>query len=110
MERLLLDEAKGQFSVGKGYGRQPSCIVMLPTRELAKQVSRAGDVYTPIFDVHCIFRLHVQVQEVLSDIGKAANLTLLTVYGGTPYEGQEKALRSVRVVATPPLNLSPTQF
>ncbi|GAX76678.1 hypothetical protein CEUSTIGMA_g4124.t1 [Chlamydomonas eustigma] len=70
VERLLQDQAGGQFSVGRGLGRQPSCIVMLPTRELAKQV-----------------------QEVVSDVGKAANLSVLTVYGGTPYEGQENALR-----------------
>eukprot|EP00955_Chlamydomonas_euryale_P039743 351491-Chlamydomonas_euryale.AAC.30 len=43
---------------------------MLPTRELAKQV-----------------------QEVVSMVGKAAGLTVLTVYGGTPYESQESVLR-----------------
>ena len=37
-----------------------------------------------------------QVQEVLAGVGKAANLEVLTVYGGTPYEGQERVLRNVR--------------
>ena len=37
-----------------------------------------------------------KVQEVLANVGKAANLTVLTVYGGTPYEGQETMLRRVR--------------
>ena len=75
IERLLADQAGGKFQVGKGYGRPPSCIIMLPTRELAKQV-----------------------QEVVYNVGQAAHLTVLTVYGGTPYESQEKILRSVSVV------------
>ncbi|KAF5836909.1 P-loop containing nucleoside triphosphate hydrolase protein [Dunaliella salina] len=43
---------------------------MAPTRELAKQV-----------------------HEVFQKIGKAASLTVLCVYGGSPYEPQESALR-----------------
>ena len=42
VERLLKDKAGGQFQVGQGMGRPPSCIVMAPTRELAKQVCVAG--------------------------------------------------------------------
>jgi hypothetical protein len=34
-----------------------------------------------------------QVQEQWCNIGKAANLFTLAVYGGTPYDGQESALR-----------------
>ena len=43
VERLLKDKAGGQFQVGQGMGRPPSCIVMAPTRELAKQVCGAGE-------------------------------------------------------------------
>ncbi len=34
-----------------------------------------------------------QVHEVFSQIGKAASLSVLSVYGGTPYESQEQGLR-----------------
>lgn len=44
-----------------------------------------------------------QVQEVFCNIGKAANLFTLCVYGGTPYDGQEQALsRGVDVVVGTP--------
>ncbi|KAG1660036.1 hypothetical protein FOA52_010021 [Chlamydomonas sp. UWO 241] len=35
--KSILDAASGLHQVGRGAGRPPSCIVMLPTRELAKQ-------------------------------------------------------------------------
>jgi ATP-dependent RNA helicase DDX21 len=70
IERLMRDQAEG-LNVGKGLGRTPSAIIMAPTRELAKQI-----------------------HDVLAQIGKACTgLIVLTVYGGTPYESQETALR-----------------
>jgi len=70
IERLMKDQAEG-LNVGKGLGRTPSAIIMAPTRELAKQI-----------------------HDVLAQIGKACTgLIVLTVYGGTPYESQETALR-----------------
>jgi ATP-dependent RNA helicase DDX21 len=43
------------------------------------------------------------VYEVFCDIGKAAKLTVVCVYGGTPYESQESVLRRGAdvVVGTP---------
>lgn len=70
IERLMKDQEAG-LNVGKGLARTPSAIIMAPTRELAKQI-----------------------HDVLSQIGKACTgLVVLTVYGGTPYESQESALR-----------------
>ena len=37
----------------------------------------------------------MQVNGVFASIGKAANLIVLCVYGGTPYESQEGVLRRV---------------
>ncbi|KAJ0964112.1 hypothetical protein J5N97_029234 [Dioscorea zingiberensis] len=53
-----------------GYGRSPSVLVLLPTRELAKQVSADFEVY-----------------------GGAVGLTACCVYGGDPFRGQEFALK-----------------
>ena len=60
VERLLADQAGGQFSVGRGYGRPPSCIIMLPTRELAKQVGLGfgggeggGRLFAPLPHPYC---------------------------------------------------------
>lgn len=50
------------------YGREPSVLVMAPTRELAVQVHRDFDAI-------------------------ATNLSTVCVYGGTPYFPQEKAMR-----------------
>jgi len=52
------------------YGRNPSVVVLAPTRELAKQV--AAD---------------------FEHFAKAANLSTMCLYGGTPYGPQENALR-----------------
>ncbi|KAM0945440.1 putative RNA helicase [Dioscorea sansibarensis] len=53
-----------------GYGRPPSVLVLLPTRELAKQVSSDFEVY-----------------------GGAVGLSACCVYGGDPFRGQEFALK-----------------
>ncbi|KAG5533729.1 hypothetical protein RHGRI_027796 [Rhododendron griersonianum] len=53
-----------------GYGRVPSVLVLLPTRELAKQVSAEFEVY-----------------------GGALGLTSCCLYGGAPYQSQEIKLR-----------------
>ncbi|XP_010034995.2 DEAD-box ATP-dependent RNA helicase 7 [Eucalyptus grandis] len=53
-----------------GYGRPPSVLVLLPTRELAKQVFSDFEVY-----------------------GGAVGLTSCCLYGGAPYHAQESHLR-----------------
>ncbi|GLI62640.1 hypothetical protein VaNZ11_005306 [Volvox africanus] len=79
VERMLAEQKKGA-TAGRVAGRLPVCIVLAPTRELAKQV-----------------------QEVFANVGKAANLNTLCVYGGTPYDGQETALsKGVDVVVGTP--------
>ncbi|XP_057422735.1 DEAD-box ATP-dependent RNA helicase 7 [Lotus japonicus] len=63
-----------------GYGRPPSVIVLLPTRELACQVHADFEVY-----------------------GGAMGLTSCCLYGGAPYQGQEMKLkRGVDVVIGTP--------
>ncbi|GFR46710.1 hypothetical protein Agub_g8331 [Astrephomene gubernaculifera] len=80
VERILEQQKKGGAAGSRAMGRLPSCIVLAPTRELAKQV-----------------------QEVFANVGKAANLFTLCVYGGTPYDGQEQALsKGVDVVVGTP--------
>ncbi|GIL69566.1 hypothetical protein Vretimale_13646 [Volvox reticuliferus] len=79
VERMLAEQKTGA-TAGRIAGRLPVCIVLAPTRELAKQV-----------------------QEVFANVGKAANLYTLCVYGGTPYDGQETALsKGVDVVVGTP--------
>ncbi|KAL5570082.1 hypothetical protein UlMin_026657 [Ulmus minor] len=53
-----------------GYGKAPSVIVLLPTRELATQVYADFEVY-----------------------GGALGLTACCLYGGSPYQPQENKLR-----------------
>ncbi|KAK9287400.1 hypothetical protein L1049_015819 [Liquidambar formosana] len=53
-----------------GYGKAPSVLVLLPTRELAKQVHSDFEVY-----------------------GGAVGLTSCCLYGGAPYQSQEMKLR-----------------
>lgn len=66
VQMLLAESGSGK----RPHGRTPAVIVLAPTRELAKQVG--ADFET---------------------IGQAANLSVLTVYGGSPYQPQEAALR-----------------
>lgn len=54
-----------------GYGRPPSVVVLLPTRELASQVFADFDVY-----------------------GRALGLSSCCLYGNTPYAQQERQLKS----------------
>lgn len=70
LERMLREQRDGTAPAAPARGRTPSVIIMAPTRELAKQV-----------------------HEVFAKMGRAASLQVLSVYGGTPYEGQERALR-----------------
>ncbi|ESQ31709.1 hypothetical protein EUTSA_v10003756mg [Eutrema salsugineum] len=63
-----------------GYGRPPSVLVLLPTRELAKQVFADFEAY-----------------------GGAVGLTSCCVYGGDPYQPQEyKLKRGVDIVVGTP--------
>ncbi|XP_028797452.1 DEAD-box ATP-dependent RNA helicase 7 [Neltuma alba] len=63
-----------------GHGRSPCVLVLLPTRELAKQVFADFEVY-----------------------GGALGLTSCCLYGGAPYQGQEiKLQRGVDVVVGTP--------
>jgi superfamily II DNA/RNA helicase len=65
---------------GRSRANSPRALVVVPTRELAHQVSRA-----------------------LQPLAQALGLKLVTVYGGTPYERQQRQLRQRAdiVVATP---------
>lgn len=54
----------------KGHGRAPSVLVLLPTRELAKQVHSDFEIY-----------------------GRSLGLTACSLYGGAPYGAQEVQLR-----------------
>ncbi|KAG5558458.1 hypothetical protein RHGRI_008406 [Rhododendron griersonianum] len=63
-----------------GYGKAPSVLVLLPTRELAKQVSADFEVY-----------------------GGALGLTSCCLYGGAPYQSQQiKLKRGVDIVVGTP--------
>ncbi|WRX19440.1 Helicase [Theobroma cacao] len=63
-----------------GYGRAPSVLVLLPTRELAKQVFDDFEVY-----------------------GEVLGLTSCCLYGGAPYHSQEMKLkRGVDIVVGTP--------
>ncbi|XWS61059.1 hypothetical protein CRYUN_Cryun07bG0093100 [Craigia yunnanensis] len=63
-----------------GYGRAPSVLVLLPTRELAKQVFEDFEVY-----------------------GEVLGLTSCCLYGGAPYHTQEMKLkRGVDIVVGTP--------
>ncbi|CAL0333220.1 unnamed protein product [Lupinus luteus] len=68
LESLTNGMAKASRKVG--YGRTPSVIVLLPTRELAKQVNADFEVY-----------------------GGAMGLSSCCLYGGAPYQAQEIKLR-----------------
>ena len=65
---------------GRSRPNSPRALVVVPTRELAHQVSRA-----------------------MQPLAQALGLRLTTVYGGTPYERQQRQLRQRAdiVVATP---------
>ena len=78
LESLMNGPTKA--SKNTGYGRAPSVLVLLPTRELAKQVYEDFDVY-----------------------GGAMGLSSCCLYGGAPYHSQEfKLKRGVDVVIGTP--------
>ncbi|KAL5746155.1 hypothetical protein ACOSP7_027301 [Xanthoceras sorbifolium] len=78
LESLMNGPAKA--SKNTGYGRAPSVLVLLPTRELAKQVYEDFEVY-----------------------GGAMGLSSCCLYGGAPYHSQEMKLkRGVDVVVGTP--------
>ncbi|KAE9620994.1 hypothetical protein Lal_00019877 [Lupinus albus] len=78
LESLTNGPAKASRKMG--YGRSPSVIVLLPTRELAKQVHADFEVY-----------------------GGAMGLVSCCLYGGAPYQTQEiKLKRGVDVVIGTP--------
>ncbi|KAL0746919.1 hypothetical protein Bca101_028921 [Brassica carinata] len=72
LESLINGPAKSKRK--NGYGRPPSVLVLLPTRELAKQV----------FAVFADFEAY----------GGAVGLASCCVYGGDPYAPQERKLKS----------------
>ncbi|OUZ99493.1 Helicase [Macleaya cordata] len=78
LESLTNGPAKGSRKTG--YGRAPSVLVLLPTRELASQVAADFDVY-----------------------GGALGLNSCCLYGGAPYHPQEVSLkRGVDIVVGTP--------
>ncbi|KAL5773090.1 hypothetical protein ACOSP7_012707 [Xanthoceras sorbifolium] len=86
-----------QFNAKHGRGRNPLCLVMAPTRELAKQVEKEFQESAPSLDTIC-------------------------VYGGTPISSQMRALdygvdiavgtpgRIIDLIKRGALNLSEVQF
>lgn len=68
LESLINGSAKASRKTG--YGKSPSVLVLLPTRELATQVYAEFEVY-----------------------GGALGLTSCCLYGGSPYHAQEIKLR-----------------
>ncbi|KAJ4877435.1 DEAD-box ATP-dependent RNA helicase 7 [Raphanus sativus] len=78
LESLINGPAKSKRK--NGYGRAPSVLVLLPTRELAKQVYADFEAY-----------------------GGSVGLTSCCVYGGDPYAPQEHKLkRGVDIVVGTP--------
>lgn len=78
LESLINGPTKAMRNTG--YGRAPSVLVLLPTRELAKQVFDDFDVY-----------------------GGAMGLSSCCLYGGAPYHSQEfKLKRGVDIVIGTP--------
>ncbi|CAH2043891.1 unnamed protein product [Thlaspi arvense] len=78
LESLINGPAKSKRK--NGYGRPPSVLVLLPTRELAKQVYADFETY-----------------------GGAVGLNACCVYGGDPYQPQEyKIKRGVDIVVGTP--------
>ncbi|KAJ0236363.1 DEAD-box ATP-dependent RNA helicase 7 [Hirschfeldia incana] len=78
LESLINGPAKSKRK--NGYGRPPSVLVLLPTRELAKQVFADFDAY-----------------------GGSVGLTSCCVYGGDPYAPQQHKLkRGVDIVVGTP--------
>ncbi|KAK8599527.1 hypothetical protein V6N13_077447 [Hibiscus sabdariffa] len=78
LESLTNGPAKSSRKTG--YGRAPSVLVLLPTRELAKQVFEDFEVY-----------------------GEVSGLTSGCLYGGAPYHTQEMKLkRGVDIVVGTP--------
>jgi superfamily II DNA/RNA helicase len=77
---LPLLQRLGPAHPGTGAGRAPRGLILVPTRELAKQV---GDVLEPL--------------------AKARHLELVLCYGGTNMEAQVKAVRAGMdvIIATP---------
>ncbi|KAJ1431382.1 RNA-binding domain superfamily [Sesbania bispinosa] len=75
-----LTNGPGKAARKTGYGRSPSVLVLLPTRELASQVFADFEVY-----------------------GLAMGLTSCCLYGGAPYHAQEiKLKRGVDIVVGTP--------
>ncbi|KAL6581434.1 DEAD-box ATP-dependent RNA helicase 7 [Orobanche minor] len=78
LESLTNGPAKASRKTG--YGRAPSVLVLLPTRELAKQVAAEFQAY-----------------------GAALGLSACCLYGGDPYKPQENSLkRGVDIVVGTP--------
>ncbi|XP_038971529.1 DEAD-box ATP-dependent RNA helicase 7-like [Phoenix dactylifera] len=79
---ILESLTNGKYKAARktGYGRPPSVLVLLPTRELANQVYADFEVY-----------------------GGAVGLSACCLYGGSPYRAQELALkRGIDIVVGTP--------
>jgi len=81
LERLIVDKI-AQGTQRRARGSKPQCIILSPTRELAVQVEREIEGLTE---------------------GGAVKVSTLCVYGGVPYQKQERELRNGvdMVVGTP---------
>ena len=86
-----------RFAVGAACAAQGLWVERVGENKAGKAQQPVLFLLSRLLTVPDVLVMLPQVQEVLANVGKAANLTVLTVYGGTPYEGQETMLRRVRV-------------
>lgn len=93
-----------------GYGKAPSVLVLLPTRELAKQVldNNRSVIYPLSLPSFLLFNLSlsfvfIQVSADFEVYGGALGLTSCCLYGGAPYHSQQiKLKRGVDIVVGTP--------
>lgn len=55
IEKIMANRAQGDIQGVKGRGRPPQCLVLAPTRELAKQVEREFTSVAPTLFVGCYY-------------------------------------------------------
>jgi ATP-dependent RNA helicase DDX21 len=69
-ERIVAMRSEGKIATAVRKGRAPVCLILSPTRELTKQIGKVFEMVA------------------------AGSMTVLTVYGGVPYEQQRNELRA----------------
>ena len=87
----VLNKRKGKLS----KGRNPLCLVLSPTRELAQQVcfysiSLQFLVFLSLFKLICC----LQISDVLCDAGRPSGVQSVCLYGGTSKRPQISSLKA----------------